>query len=578
MTRTSVVCPNGRRSSCRFSSRMLRALVIGLAASGLALMSVSGAAVAVTPDGHTIASAGTLSLGKVNSGGGGAVDFWKVQLLGGDRVQISAQTPNIPCCNRSYYFDLLPPGTTDASFPQTSPVMGVSTPSNSAKSVLVLQAPHTGTFILAVCENVSGNGDCRFTAGGGGDNPMGSYTFTPTLINGGVKASVGAKETQASGTIAKASLMPVGNFEAGGGGAVDFWKVHLLGGDRVQISAQTPNIPCCNRSYYFDLFPPGTTGTSFPQTSPVMAVATPSNSAKSVLVLQAPHTGTFLLAVCENVSGIGDCRFTASGGGDNPMGPYTFTPTLINGGVKAKVAARETQASGTIAKAGLMPVGNFEAGGGGAIDFWKVHLLGGDRVQISAQTPNIPCCNRSYYFDLFPPGTTGTSFPQTSPVVAVSTPSNSAKSVLVLKAPHTGTFLLAVCENVSGNGDCRFTASGGGDNPMGPYTFTTALTGGHETRTTLKLSASTISRGHEKKLRLSAEVAAVFSGHPAGRVTIRAGKKVVCSLVLSKGKGSCSPRSNTLLATGTYSLTAFYAGGKGSFASKSAARTLKVKK
>ena len=73
-------------------------------------------------------------------------------------------------------------------------------------------------------------------------------------------------------------------------------------------------------------------------------------------------------------------------------------------------------------------------------------------------------------------------------------------------------------------------------------------------------------------------MAALFSGHPAGTVTITAGKKVVCRAKLVKGKGSCSPSSNTLLSPGTYSLVASFPGSKGSAASKSGAKTLVVKK
>ena len=163
---------------------------------------------------------------------------------------------------------------------------------------------------------------------------MARYTFTPTLINGGINPTVGAKETRASPTIAKAVVTPVGNFEAGGGNAIDFWKVKLGSGRKVQISAKTPYPGCCGiGSYYFELYQPGTTDTTFPQHPPVSAAATQQGSTQSVLVLQAPTTGTFILAVCQNISG--DCRNVDSGGGTNPMGPYTFTPTLVKAGSRS---------------------------------------------------------------------------------------------------------------------------------------------------------------------------------------------------------------------------------------------------
>ena len=67
---------------------------------------------------------------------------------------------------------------------------------------------------------------------------MAAYTFKPTLVGGGIKTTVGAKETRASDTLAKAPLTPIGNFESAGGQPVDFWKVKLVGGDQVQAGAQ----------------------------------------------------------------------------------------------------------------------------------------------------------------------------------------------------------------------------------------------------------------------------------------------------------------------------------------------------
>ena len=85
--------------------------------------------------------------------------------------------------------------------------------------------------------------------------------------------------------------------------------------------------------------------------------------------------------------------------------------------------------------------------------------------------------------------------------------------------------------------------------------------------------------GHEKSLSLSVTVAARFGKTvPSGTVTVSAGKKKVCSVKLAKGKGKCSPSSNTLLPVGSYSLVAAYGGGKGLASSQSAAQKLTVKK
>src|SRR5262249_55861398 len=218
--------------------RGVSCLVAGLLAVGLAVTVAPGFAAAAARASHTIKNAQSLTLKKVNSGGNGAIDFWKVHLIGGDQVQIATNTPNLVGCCTSYFFELFKPGTTDTNFPQTPPVMGTATPGASTRAILPLQAPYTATFIFAVCENVSG--DCRNVDAGGGTNPMGAYSFTPTLVNGGIKPGVGAKETRASPTIAKAPLMPVGNFEAAGGDPVDFWQVHLIGGGQGADAARSP--------------------------------------------------------------------------------------------------------------------------------------------------------------------------------------------------------------------------------------------------------------------------------------------------------------------------------------------------
>jgi hypothetical protein len=103
------------------------------------------------------------------------------------QVQILAKTPNPgPGPYGSYRFELYHPGTTDNTFPQAPPVMGVGTPGSSTSAVIVLQAPYNGTFLLAVCQNVSG--DCRSVDSGGGTYPMGAYTFTPTLVAAGIRS------------------------------------------------------------------------------------------------------------------------------------------------------------------------------------------------------------------------------------------------------------------------------------------------------------------------------------------------------------------------------------------------------
>jgi len=544
--------------------RVLAAL--GLLVPGLVLVAGTGVASASTAPGNTIATAGTLDIGDTATGGGGPIDFWKVTLNGGDVVQFATTTPAFT----TYEFSLFTPSTTDANFPQAATFSGAVTNYQgvTAKSVFDLQAPYTGTFILAVCENVSAD-NCVNVDSGSGTNPMDPYTFTTSFATD-ISPAVAAKETPGSPTIGGARTMGTGNFEAGGANPIDFWKMTLHGGDVVQFSTTTPAFT----TYVFSLYTPGTNDTNFPQAATFSTAVTNYQgvTAKSVFDLQAPYNGTFILAVCQNVSG-NNCVNVDSGSGTNPMNPYTFTPTLVGGGISPVVAAKETQGSQTIGGARTIGTGNFEAGGAKPIDFWKVQLNGGDVVQFSTTTPAFT----SYVFSLYKGNTTDDSFPQ---AVALSTgitnySGSTAKSVFNLQAPYNGTFILAVCENVSGN-DCVNVDSGSGTNPMSPYTFTPKLTDGHETRTSLKLSATTVIYGHEKSLKFSVAVSALFGGHPTGKVYISDGKKLVCGVKLVNGKGTCSPATNTAIPVGKYAVTASYTGNF--FSSRSAAVTLTVKK
>lgn len=132
---------------------MRLALAVGLLVPGLVLAAGVGTASAVTAPGHTIASAGTLAIGSETSGGGGPVDFWKVHLNGGEQVQFTVSYPEYS----TYEFALYAPGTNDTNFPQAAMFSSAAANYYSTKSVLDLQAPYNGTFILAVCENVSNN-------------------------------------------------------------------------------------------------------------------------------------------------------------------------------------------------------------------------------------------------------------------------------------------------------------------------------------------------------------------------------------------------------------------------------------
>ena len=215
---------------------------LGLLVTGLALVtgatSASAAPAATTQPAttvaatHTIATAGTLAPPEAGSGGGGPIDFWKVNLAGGDDVQF-----NLTYNGSDYEYALYPPGTTDANFGNATPVDSVNTQYYGITEYQVsLQAPYNGTFVVAVCENVA-DGNCANVAAGSGTNPMDAYSFAATWLNH-VTPTQQANETMTSTTIAGARNMPLGNYESGGGGPIDFWKVTLNRGDTVTVQPQ----------------------------------------------------------------------------------------------------------------------------------------------------------------------------------------------------------------------------------------------------------------------------------------------------------------------------------------------------
>lgn len=75
----------------------------------------------------------------------------------------------------SFIFDFYAQGTTDATFPKATAFTSGWT-NNHTKSTFILQAPYTGTFVLAACENVI---PCSVASKNAVMNP---YTFTTRLI------------------------------------------------------------------------------------------------------------------------------------------------------------------------------------------------------------------------------------------------------------------------------------------------------------------------------------------------------------------------------------------------------------
>jgi hypothetical protein len=251
-----------------------------------------------------------LAIGTQATGGGQAVDFWKVQLAGGDVVDINTTVP----MGASYTYDLLAPETTDGTVSTATPVTSAATNLHSSgDQQLTIQAPYSGTFILSVCENAATCGSSGYI------NPMSPYAFTATLQSGGVSTSAAASETRAGGSIGSAGTLRLGAFEAGGGQAVDFWRLKLAKKAVVAISATVPP----GHAYVFDLLAPGTIDGTVNSTSPLASATTNMQaSGAQRLTIRAPYSGTFVFSVCEGASTCGSSGFI------DPMNPYTFTTSL----------------------------------------------------------------------------------------------------------------------------------------------------------------------------------------------------------------------------------------------------------
>jgi hypothetical protein len=96
--------------------------------------------------------------------------------------------------------------------------------------------------------------------------------------------------------------------------------------------------------------------------------------------------------------------------------------------------------------------------------------------------------------------------------------------------------------------------------------------------TTLSLSNTKGTYGHLQVLRFTVRVSAASAGGgtPTGSATVVAGTKILCSVHLSSGMGSCSPAATALGPHGRFALVAHYAGDMTFSPSSSSLQTLTV--
>jgi hypothetical protein len=179
---------------------------------------------------------------------------------------------------------------------------------------------------------------------------------------------------------------------------------------------------------------------------------------------------------------------------------------------------------------------------------------------------------------------------QTEKITAKVSPLNGGTATGTVSVAAGATSVCTITL-AGGTGTCSLTAS---QLPVGSYTLTgtysgdtffvgstsagkavSVLTAAPATATALTLSASSVKVGQEQNEHLTAKVTAPSGGTPGGKVTVKAGSVILCTITLSGGKGTCSPTASKL-AAGTYQLTATYAGSTAFAASTSAKKTLTV--
>jgi hypothetical protein len=131
----------------------------------------------------------------------------------------------------------------------------------------------------------------------------------------------------------------------------------------------------------------------------------------------------------------------------------------------------------------------------------------------------------------------------------------------------------------TGVGDCVIDANQAGnvDYLAAAQVRRTVTIGKAASRVTLTITGSPVAYGNEKAVIFKATVTAT-GGTPTGAVTVAGNGKTLCTATLSRGAVTCSPGSTTLLAPGSYHVTASYGGSTTYDTATSSATTLTVDK
>jgi hypothetical protein len=167
-----------------------------------------------------------------------------------------------------------------------------------------------------------------------------------------------------------------------------------------------------------------------------------------------------------------------------------------------------------------------------------------------------------------------------------ATGGSSGNPVVFSVDPASGSGVCAVSGtngvalSYTGAGNCVIDANQAGNASFSaaPQVQRTILVAKATTVTRLSSSVIAVSYGRENTAVFSVTVTPQYTGTPTGTVTVAVGRTTLCTGTLSRGKATCSERSWTALAPGTYSVIASYAGSAEFSASHSAGLTWKVVK
>ena len=164
-----------------------------------------------------------------------------------------------------------------------------------------------------------------------------------------------------------------------------------------------------------------------------------------------------------------------------------------------------------------------------------------------------------------------------TPAGTVTVKSGSATVCTITLAAEKGSCTLTAARFAVGTAKLTASYNGNADFAASASSTVSLTVNKASSKTTMSLSTTKVTDGHEESEKVSVTVAPQYSGTPGGKVTVKAGSTTVCTITLSSGKGSCT-LSASRLGAGSYGFTASY-GGSGDFGSSvSSKKTVTVAK